>query len=360
MKESAKNLLLKSLPFLRNHKAIISRLRMLRRYTGDPEHPNIMHIAVTDKCNMSCPFCLYRNDNKNFRTIGPDKAISLIEEIDSPVVLLSGGEPLIHGTILNTTRKIVQYCREAGKITGVLTNGVTLKKVLMSDYPEFSPGSRFFFQISIDGLRDVHDQLRGHFDLIMENIKSARDAGHLIYTNTVVSKDNIGSLNDIMQFVSGISDRIYLNPMVNNENILTPDGLEKLGEYIQKRQDMRIGNSVNFGKFLAGRRDLKCMFHSLVSITPTGKIKFPCYCYGEGSEYVDSFQEFIDRVKAQRTIFEEKKAPQCRNCYTHCLHEADVYARYYWDEIIEQSKRPGCLYKKYIRPLYTHSNNKKS
>lgn len=66
MNESTKNLLLKSLSFLRNHNAIISRLRMVRRYSGAPQHPNIMHIAVTDKRNMSCPFCLYRNDNKNF------------------------------------------------------------------------------------------------------------------------------------------------------------------------------------------------------------------------------------------------------------------------------------------------------
>lgn len=92
------------------------------------------------------------------------------------------------------------------------------------------------------------------------------------------------------------------------------------------------------------------MFHSLASITPTGKIKFPCYCYGEGAEYVDTLQKYIDKVKAQRKEFEEKRASQCRSCYTHCLHEADVYAQHYWDEIIEQAKRPVCLYKKYIRP----------
>jgi len=352
MNQSTKDLILKSLPFLRNHKAIISRLRMLRRYQGEPEHPNIMHIAVTDKCNMSCPFCLYRNDNKRSRTLDADKAISLINEIESPVVLLSGGEPLIHGKILDTTRKIVQYCRETGKITGVLTNGVTLKKVLLKEYPEFKQGSKFFFQISIDGLRDVHDELRGHFDLIMENIRFAREAGHLLYTNTVVSKGNIDSLKEMMQFIAGISDRIYLNPMVNNETALDQTGLNKLGEFILDRQDMRIGNSVNFGKFLTGRRDLKCMFHSLISVTPTGKIKFPCYCYGEGSEYVDSFREYIDRVKAHGKEFEEKRTLQCRNCYTHCLHEADVYAKYYWDEIIEQAKRPVCLYKKYVIPFY--------
>ncbi len=352
MKQSTKNLLLMYLPFLRNHKAIISRLRMLRRYKGDPEKPNIMHIAITDKCNMSCTFCLYRNDNKNFKTIDAEKTNSLIKEIDSPVVLLSGGEPLIHGKILNTTRKIVQYSRDEGKITGVLTNGVTLKKVLMNNYPEFKPGSRFFFQISIDGLKDVHDKLRGHFDLIMENIKFAKKAGHLIYTNTVVSKGNIDSLNDIMQLVSSISDRIYLNPMVNSGYMLDIEGLRKLGKFIVTHQDMRIGNSVNFGTFLMGRRNLKCMFHSLISVTPTGKIKFPCYCYGDGSEYVDSFQEYINKVRTQRQDFEEKTAFQCRNCYTHCLHEADVYAKYYWNEIIEQAKRPACLYKKYITPTY--------
>lgn len=43
----------KSLTFLRNIKGIIVRLSSLRRYRGQPESPNIMHLAVTDKCNMA-------------------------------------------------------------------------------------------------------------------------------------------------------------------------------------------------------------------------------------------------------------------------------------------------------------------
>jgi len=113
-----------------------------------------------------------------------------------------------------------------------------------------------------------------------------------------------------------------------------------------------IGNSINYGKFLGGSRALKCLFHSLVSITPSGRIKFPCYCYEDGSEYVESFGEYLKKVNEQKTHFEKRQAPQCRNCYTHCLHESDVYARYYLNEILEQAKRPRGAYKKYIEPLY--------
>ncbi len=117
-------------------------------------------------------------------------------------------------------------------------------------------------------------------------------------------------------------------------------------------QDIMIGNSINFGKFLKGERDLKCRFHSVISVTPTGKIKFPCYCYGEGSEYVDSFQEYLEKVIRHKEYFEEGSALQCRNCYVHCLYEADVYAQFYLNEIFEQVRRPICAYKKYIAPLF--------
>lgn len=342
----------RSFRFARTHRAVISRLRMLRGYNGDPQKPNIIHLAITDKCNMSCTFCLYKNDRKNHKVIDVDRACSLIREIDSPIVLLSGGEPLLGGEILRTTRKVADMCRKSGKITGVLTNGITLKKIVMQDFDEFKPGSKFFFQISIDGLKEAHDSLRGHFDLIMDNIQYAGEAGHLIYTNTVVSKSNIDALDDIVRFIAGFSNRIYLNPMVNSDNALDEKGLKYLGRYIMEHQEIMIGNSINFGKFLLGERNLKCLFHSLVSVTPSGRIKFPCYCYEDGPEYLDSFSEYLEKVNDRKAFFEERLAPQCRNCYTHCLHEADVYAHYYLDEIMEQIKRPRGAYKKYIAPLY--------
>jgi sulfatase maturation enzyme AslB (radical SAM superfamily) len=339
--------------FLRKHKAIAARLRSLRRYKGDPGKPNILHIAVTDKCNMRCPNCLYRNDNKNFRVISAGKAESLIREIDAPIVLLSGGEPLLDGAILETTRNIAGISRQLGRITGILTNGVTLKKVVMSNFPEFRPSSAFFFQISVDGLKDVHNSLRGNFDQILENIRFAKEAGNLIYTNTVVSNHNVHELDDTMRFISGFSDRMYLNPILTSDSgKLDMTVLKQLGDYIVSRQDMMLGNSVIFGKFLKGQINLKCMFHSLVSVTPSGRIKFPCYCYEEGSEYLESFQEFLLKVNERRGYFENKADPQCKNCYTHCLHEAHTYANFYWHEIFEQVKRPLSAYKKYIRPLY--------
>ena len=203
--------------FLRKNKAIVTRLRYLRRYNGEPGKPNIIHIGVTDKCNMKCPNCLYRNDNKNYKIISAGKAVSLIKEIDSPIVLLSGGEPLIGGEILDTTRRIAKISRQLGKITGILTNGLTLKKVIMNNFPEFRPGSGFFFQVSVDGLKDTHNSLRGNFDQILENINFAKKAGYLIYTNTVVSKHNIHELEKMMHFISGFSDRMYLNPLLNGK-----------------------------------------------------------------------------------------------------------------------------------------------
>jgi sulfatase maturation enzyme AslB (radical SAM superfamily) len=336
---------------MRNHRAILSRLRMLRRYRGEPKNPNIMHLTITDKCNMSCPFCMYKNDNKNFNILDVKKAVSLIKEINSPVILLSGGEPLLGGEILKATREIVKICRELGKITCILTNGIKLKKIVMEDYPEFKPGARFMFQISIDGLKDEHDNQRGHFDLIMNHVQFAKKAGHLIYTNTVVSKNNIDTLHETIKFISGFSDRIYLNPMLNNNMALDTAGLKNLGDYIINHQEIRLGNSVVFGKFLKSEKQLKCMFHSLISVTPSGKIKFPCYCYGAGSEYIDSFSDYLEKVNNHRHYYEKRLAAQCRHCYAHCLHEADVYARFYLNEILEQMKRPRCFYKKYINPV---------
>src|SRR5262249_48036632 len=68
------------------------------------------------------------------------------------------------------------------------TNGMFIEKKLH----EFRPTSRFFFNVHLDGLRETHDKAverDGVFDAAIAGIKAAKEAGHMVCTNTTVYKD---------------------------------------------------------------------------------------------------------------------------------------------------------------------------
>jgi hypothetical protein len=104
--------------------------------------------------------------------------------------------------------------------------------------------------------------------------------------------------------------------------------LHELGDFIDKNQHMRIGNSVNFGKFLKKDRDLKCMFHSLISITPSGKLNSHVTVLGMERNMQGPLRSMLIKLKVGEIIMKIKKLTSAKNAipiacmrhtYTHII-----------------------------------------
>jgi heme b synthase len=155
---------------------------------------------VTRSCNLNCVHC------RAAASCGPypgelstEKCFQLIDEItavSSPVIILTGGEPLLRPDIFD----IAAYGTNKGlrmvmATNGTLVNMVTAKKMIQSGIKRVS--------ISIDG-KDAssHDAFRGEkgaFAGAMTGIDAMKEAGMEFQINTTITTANLKQIKDILE-----------------------------------------------------------------------------------------------------------------------------------------------------------------
>lgn len=162
---------------------------------------------ITYDCNFRCPYCFEKDIQKDgtaFTKEMVDKAYQAIlqiapdERLRSNSITLYGGEPL-----LKRNKNIISYIIEQGKELGfkfsAISNGYDL------EYYEdlLSPEDISFIQITIDGIKERHNQRRIHyqgyptFDTIVKNIGIALNKGVSITVRVNTDRNNIEDLNEL-------------------------------------------------------------------------------------------------------------------------------------------------------------------
>lgn len=128
---------------------------------------------VTGACNLSCPYCrasaLQEPDEDE---LSPGEALAFIESIAplQPMLILSGGEPLLRPDIFT----IIRHAVNLGIRVSLASNGTLISPDIARNIAASGVGR---VSISLDGAdRDIHDQSRGQgsFDLSMQGIENLR------------------------------------------------------------------------------------------------------------------------------------------------------------------------------------------
>lgn len=119
-----------------------------------------------------------------------------IAAMSSPVIILTGGEPLLRPDIF----AIASYGTDKGlrmvmATNGTLVNSIVAKKMIQSGIKRVS--------ISIDG-KDAHNhdafrQEKGAFDKAMAGIAALKDAGMEFQINTTITTANLSQIKDILE-----------------------------------------------------------------------------------------------------------------------------------------------------------------
>ena len=101
----------------------LREMNMVLRSMTSTKFPLLAHIIPTRKCNLSCGYC---NEYDDFSPPIPIdtmlRRIDLLAGLNTAVVTLSGGEPLLHPQVEDIIRRI----RHHGMIAGIITNGYLL------------------------------------------------------------------------------------------------------------------------------------------------------------------------------------------------------------------------------------------
>lgn len=156
---------------------------------------------VGQRCNLRCVHCYSHSKNKEYTgELSTSEGKSLLEDLasfGSPVILFSGGEPLMRPDIL----ELVGYARELGLRAVISTNGTLITGSLAKELKGFGLS---YVGISLDGLKETHDKfrgLKGAFDQAMDGLRNCQEAGIKVGLRFTINKRNAADIPGIFQLL---------------------------------------------------------------------------------------------------------------------------------------------------------------
>ncbi|MHB1390594.1 MAG: heme b synthase [Thermoleophilia bacterium] len=189
-------------------------------HPGDaPAPPRLVAWEVTRSCNLSCRHCrAAANKGPYPGELSTEKCFQVIDEIAAlgkPIVILTGGDPMLRENIY----EIARYGTGKGlkmvmSPCGTLLNAENARRLKDAGIDRIS--------ISVDGATAAtHDDFRrvpGAFADAMQGIQQAQAAGIEVQINTTVTRVNLGELPDILQLA------IDLGAVAFHPFLLVPTG----------------------------------------------------------------------------------------------------------------------------------------
>ena len=156
---------------------------------------------MTRRCNLKCVHCYAQAKNQVFEnemTTAEGKAlIDDLSAFGSPVMLFSGGEPLMHKDL----PELAGYAVKKGMRAVISTNGTlitpemarTLKAIGLS-----------YVGISIDGMEDIHDRFRavkGAYAAALDGIRNTQAAGIKVGLRFTINRFNVGEIPKVFDLL---------------------------------------------------------------------------------------------------------------------------------------------------------------
>ncbi len=156
---------------------------------------------VGQRCNLKCVHCYSHSRNQKYSgELSTEQGKTLIDDFASfgtPVVLFSGGEPLIRPDIL----ELIEYARSLNLRAVISTNGTLISKDIAKKLKTLDLS---YAGISLDGLRETHDRFRGvkgAFDLAMEGLRNCQEQGIKVGLRFTINKKNVNDIPGIFKLL---------------------------------------------------------------------------------------------------------------------------------------------------------------
>ena len=164
------------------------------------------------RCNLTCKHCYSISADKDFT--GELSTAEICEVMDDlrafgvPVLILSGGEPLLRSDIFEVARR----AKAMGFYVGLSTNGTLIDEHNIED---IAATGFDYVGISLDGMRATHDTFRrkeGAFNASLRGLRLCRDAGIKVGVRFTLTQDNAHDLPALLHLVDdeGIN-KFYLS-----------------------------------------------------------------------------------------------------------------------------------------------------
>jgi radical SAM protein with 4Fe4S-binding SPASM domain len=156
---------------------------------------------VTNTCNLHCVHCYSESKDKKYAgELTTDEGKKLIDDLADfgiPVLLFSGGEPLLRKDIL----ELGSYAIGKGIRVVISTNGTLITSDVAASLKEtgFS-----YVGVSLDGMRSTNDKFRGKrgaFEEALAGIRNLKKEGVKVGLRFTLNKHNFRDLPQILELL---------------------------------------------------------------------------------------------------------------------------------------------------------------
>ena len=206
----------------------------------------VLCLEVTKRCNMSPP-CRYcsaysiKEEGEELTIDEEKRLLDLVSSFAKPLVLFTGGEPLMRDNL----SELAAYARQKGLPTGLGTNGTLITE---KEARKLKEAGMYRVAIDLDGTNEgTHNSLRGEFKEALRGCELCKDAGLSLQINSVITKVNKNEMPDILQLAQTLGADawhvFFLVPVKGFEEdyMLSPEEYEESLKWLaQKRRESKI------------------------------------------------------------------------------------------------------------------------
>ncbi|MBF0259034.1 MAG: 12,18-didecarboxysiroheme deacetylase [Desulfamplus sp.] len=160
---------------------------------------------MTRRCNLRCVHCYAQSEDISYdNELTHEQSIAMIDDLaqfGAPVLLLSGGEPLVHPRLA----EYAEYAVKKGMRAVISTNGTLITKEKAKILKEIGLS---YVGISLDGLEETHDKFRGikgSFQKALQGIRNCQEAGIKVGLRFTINKRNVHEIPGIFDLLEDMN-----------------------------------------------------------------------------------------------------------------------------------------------------------
>lgn len=292
-------------------------------------YPLSVTFITTYRCNFRCRYCdVWTYKVREMDTL---EVLSMMDEfaaMGTRRFSFNGGEALLREDI----GELVAYSKRKGFFTTLFSNGVLVPGLVDKLKP------LDILSVSLDGPGDVHDaqRMKGTFEEVVEGIRAAKAAGINVWTNTVLTKENLSRTEELVELASGLGVRMIFQPVLQYSHSTDSGSIDDLaapdGEYARavdrlkelKRKGAPIVHSDEYLDYIKvplwSENPRRCWAGELYcAVTPSGEVA-PCYPVFNSGRWPSGVDLGF------RSAFEKASRRPCTGCYCALVETDFLYS----------------------------------
>ena len=156
---------------------------------------------VTRNCNLRCVHCYSQSDGMDYHgemtTEEGKKMLSDLGHFGVPVILFSGGEPLVRKDLF----ELGKYARDLGMRVVISTNGTMINRRVAGELKDIGVS---YVGVSLDGIGNTNDSFRGvkgAFDRALRGIRHCKESGIKVGLRFTINKRNVDDVPGIFDLM---------------------------------------------------------------------------------------------------------------------------------------------------------------